>query len=80
MKVYAQEPLFTDLDKEFLRGMGYEIRQDNAADFITDASFVYAPFLDWQILLPKFLKERDPLLFIGNEVLGEYDQYKGSVR
>jgi hypothetical protein len=42
---------------------------------ISSTSFVFAPFVDWYILLPIFLKNRDPDLYIGNEVLNDYRQY-----
>lgn len=38
------------------------------ANHITPATFVFAPFVDYYVLLPLFLKGRDPPLYIGNEV------------
>lgn len=34
--------------------------------------------MDWFILLPIFLKNKDPDLYIGNEILDDYSQYAKS--
>lgn len=36
---------------------------------------MFSPFIDWYLLLPTFLKDRDPELYVGNEVLDDYTAY-----
>ncbi|KAF9736514.1 hypothetical protein PMIN04_006242 [Paraphaeosphaeria minitans] len=75
LALYAQEPAFTPLDISFLSRLGIKVMSSEIESHITSTSFVYAPFVDWYILLPMFLKGRDPELYIGNEILGGYGTY-----
>lgn len=34
--------------------------------------------MDWFLLLPTFLADRDPVLYIGNEILDDYSMYAQS--
>ncbi|KAF2439101.1 hypothetical protein P171DRAFT_131722 [Karstenula rhodostoma CBS 690.94] len=73
--LYAQEPAFTPLDVSFLARLDIKATSSEIESHITSRSFVYAPFVDWYILLPIFLKDQDPQLYIGNEILGSYGTY-----
>ncbi|OCK85258.1 hypothetical protein K432DRAFT_421950 [Lepidopterella palustris CBS 459.81] len=66
--LYAQEPLFHELDEQFLRELNVSVLHGDAASYIKPTSFVYSPFMDWSILLPKILKDKDPMLYVGNRV------------
>ena len=73
--MYAQEPAFTPLDTVFLTRLGITAITTSIETHIVPNSFVFAPFVDWYILLPLFLKERDPELYIGNEILSSYGAF-----
>lgn len=72
---YAQDPAFTSLDVTFLEELGVEVTETGIEEHIEEASFVYSPFVDWYLLLPLFLNEKDPLLYVGNEILDDYTPY-----
>ncbi|KAF2264165.1 hypothetical protein CC78DRAFT_580673 [Lojkania enalia] len=76
--LYAQEPAFTSLDISFLAALNITVLESNIESHISPTSFVFAPFVDWNILLLIFLKSKDPLLYIGNEVLDDYGPYAKS--
>ena len=78
MKLYAQEPAFTSLDHDFLSLLSVNVRANDIATRITPQSFVFSPFVDWYLLLPIFLKDRDPVLYVGNEILDDYGAYAQS--
>lgn len=73
--VYAQEPAFTPLDISFLESLRITVLSTDIQTHVSNSSFVFAPFVDWYLLLPIFLKDKDPELYIGNEILDDYDQY-----
>jgi hypothetical protein len=74
-KCYAQDPAFTTLDKDFLALLNIQVLDADLESKITDNSFVYSPFVDWFLLLPSFLKDKSPVLYIGNEILDDYGPY-----
>ncbi|PSN72167.1 hypothetical protein BS50DRAFT_597564 [Corynespora cassiicola Philippines] len=76
--LYAQEPIFTSLDIEFLATLGITVVGSDIETHITPATFVFAPFVDWHILLPVFLRAKNPELYIGNEILGDYSMFAKS--
>lgn len=78
VKLYAQEPAFTSLDHEFLALLSINVCADDIATHITPDSFVFSPFVDWFMLLPLFLKEKDPVLYVGNEILDDYGAFAQS--
>lgn len=78
MKLYAQEPAFTSLDHDFLSLVSINVCANDIATHITPQSFVFSPFVDWYLLLPIFLKDKDPVLYVGNEILDDYGAYAQS--
>lgn len=36
---------------------------------------MFAPFVDWDLLLSVFLKDKDPEVYVGNDVLDDYTPY-----
>jgi hypothetical protein len=70
--LYAQEPQFTPLDISFLSTLSVTVLSTGVERHITTSSFVFAPFVDWPLLLRDFLQGKDPQLYIGNEVLSDY--------
>ncbi|RYN36776.1 hypothetical protein AA0112_g4599 [Alternaria arborescens] len=72
---FAQDPAFTPLDVEFLSLLSITVLESDLQSRITSQSFVYSPFVDWFLLLPVFLKSRDPVLYVGNEILDDYSVY-----
>jgi hypothetical protein len=75
IELYAQEPIFTPLDEAFLAALNITVLPSSIESHITSASFVFAPFVDWDLLLSVFLKEKDPALYIGNDMLDDYSLY-----
>jgi hypothetical protein len=74
-RLYAQDPAFTPLDIGFLELLHIATLSTGIETHITPNSFVYSPFVDWYILLPMFLKDKDPAVYVGNEVLDEYSAF-----
>jgi hypothetical protein len=58
-----------------LSTLGINVLSDDAQDHISPSSFIFAPFVDWYILLPAFIRTRDPQLYVGNEILIDYTPY-----
>lgn len=75
VQMYAQDPAFTALDTSFLELLDITTTATGIEEHISIASFVYSPFMDWFILLPIFLRDRDPVLYLGNEILDDYTTY-----
>jgi hypothetical protein len=75
MPKFAQDPAFTPIDTEFLSLLNITTTETGIEEHINETTFVYSPFVDWFVLLPVFLKGKDPAVYVGNEVLGEYDAY-----
>lgn len=75
---YAQDPAFTPLDTEFLSLLSITALESGLEDKITSESFVYSPFVDWFLLLPTFLTNKEPVLYVGNEILDDYGIYAQS--
>ncbi|PVH94866.1 hypothetical protein DM02DRAFT_618290 [Periconia macrospinosa] len=72
LSLHAQEPAFTAIDAAFLATLNISVLTSSIQDHISTSSFVFAPFVDWFLLLPLFLQAKDPELYIGNEVLDNY--------
>ncbi|KAF2681777.1 hypothetical protein K458DRAFT_308721 [Lentithecium fluviatile CBS 122367] len=75
IQLYVQEPAFSPLDIEFLGTLSMATPATRIETQITPTSFVFAPFVDWYILMPIFLKNKDPELYIGNDILKDYKIY-----
>jgi hypothetical protein len=75
LKVCAQDPAFTSLDNSFLSTLNVTTTASGIESHITPKSFVFSPFVDWYILLPTFLASKDPVLYVGNEILDDYTPY-----
>ncbi|KAF1919453.1 hypothetical protein BDU57DRAFT_512551 [Ampelomyces quisqualis] len=75
VKMYAQDPAFIRLDKEFLKHLNITTLETGIENYITPDSFVYSPFVDWFVLLPTFLATKDPAVYVGNEILDDYTAY-----
>ena len=75
IQCFAQDPAFTTLDIEFLSYFSITVLDSDLQTHITSESFVYSPFVDWFLLLPTFLKSKDPVLYVGNEILDDYSVY-----
>ncbi|KAI0577894.1 hypothetical protein PtrCC142_003543 [Pyrenophora tritici-repentis] len=75
---YATDPAFTQIDTEFLSLLHISAlpssptSSPSPSSVITSQTFLYSPFVDWFLLLPTFLKDKDPAVYIGNEVLSDY--------
>ncbi|KAI4627947.1 hypothetical protein J4E80_002082 [Alternaria sp. BMP 0032] len=75
IQCFAQDPAFTALDIEFLSHLYITVLDSDLQAHIASNSFVYSPFVDWFLLLPTFLKSKDPVLYVGNEILDDYSVY-----
>lgn len=78
VKLYVQEPAFTPLDHAFLSLLDISVCVDDIQTHISPRSFVFSPFVDWYLLLPVFLKDKHPVLYVGNEILDDYGSYAQS--
>lgn len=78
VKLYAQEPAFTSLDRDFLALLSIQVCTDDIPTHIAPRTFVFSPFVDWYLLLPLFLKGKNPVLYVGNEILNDYGAYAQS--
>jgi hypothetical protein len=79
--MYAREPAFNALDINFLSqllSITVLDTNEHTQSHITPSSFIFAPFVDWFILLPHYLKNKDPELYLGNEILTEYARFAGA--
>jgi hypothetical protein len=66
IKLIVQDPRFEELDRQVLRRFGAQVTEDPAAnEFITETSFLYAPFMDINVLLENVLPGKDPAVYIG---------------
>jgi hypothetical protein len=75
MQLYAQDPAFTSLDKDFLQLLHITTLETGVEKNITPETFVFSPFVDWYILLPTFLASKDPILYVGNDILDDYTAF-----
>jgi len=76
---YASDPAFTPVDTAFLSLLHIKTlsadepeSSSELAAKISPSTFVYSPFVDWFLLLPAFLKDSDPRVYVGNEILSDY--------
>ena len=60
------------MDEEFLDLLAVHVCADDIAAHITPLTFIFSPFVDWYLLIPMFLNNKDPVLYVGNEILDDY--------
>lgn len=66
IKLIVQDPRFEELDRQVLRRFGAQVTEHPTAnEFITETSFLYAPFMDINVLLEDILPGKDPAVYIG---------------
>jgi hypothetical protein len=71
---FAQEPHFTELDKQFMKSMNYEIVEDpEAFSKISENSLVYAVHC-YPALYQSIGRQGRPALLIGNDLKGYIDK------
>ncbi|KAF2138964.1 uncharacterized protein K452DRAFT_78736 [Aplosporella prunicola CBS 121167] len=74
VQVYAEDPVFNALDEEVLRDVGVVVLRAAegevaaSAQHIAPDCMVFAPFMPWFVMLPHFLRDRHPALYIGSDV------------
>ncbi|KAJ4316549.1 hypothetical protein N0V94_005387 [Neodidymelliopsis sp. IMI 364377] len=78
VKLFAQEPAFTPLDHAFLALLDISVCESDISTHIWPRTFVFSPFVDWYILLPLFLQDRNPNFYVGNEILDDYGAFAQS--
>lgn len=68
LKLYAQEPDFQPLDRQFLSNLAVQVLPcPQAVECIGVNTFLYTPYLDWKVTLVS-LAGRDPLLYVGVDI------------
>lgn len=88
--LYAEDPVFNALDEEILQELGVTVvqgrrltdgsRQEGAAQYIERDSLVFAPFMPSFMVLEDFLADKDPAIYIGNDVQATLELAKSQVR
>lgn len=79
--LYAQDPGFTPLEEAFLESIGITVlHTPEASEYIHQATFVYAPYLEIEILLAEVLNGNDPLVYVGTDVDVMWDRMDRSVK
>lgn len=65
-KIYFQDPVFTEVERAFLRSLGYTVLEDPAAcEKMSAETFLFAPFLPYDVAASA-LMVAFPALYIGN--------------
>jgi hypothetical protein len=68
IRLYAQDPHFGKLEKEILTSFGFQIVEaPEVRHHITSNTFLFAPFVEWPMLIPQIIGARDPFLYIGSD-------------
>jgi hypothetical protein len=69
IKLYAQDPQFGKLEKDILTSYGFTIVETpEIRHHITPTTFLFAPFVEWTVLIPQIIGARDPFLYIGSDM------------
>jgi hypothetical protein len=67
--LFAQDPRFNSMDTDLLHTLNITATDSASEDgYITHTTFVFSPYLPWEVLIPTFLAQSDPILFIGNDI------------
>jgi hypothetical protein len=81
VRLYAQEPRFTPTDHEIFSCYYVEVLDgNNARDYITPNTIVFAPFLQWTVMLLDILNDRDPAMCISIDIREALDQIEPKIR
>ena len=63
--LFAQDPIFTADDEEFLQMFGIHILNNpEAQEHITEETLVFAPFIPWSVLINEFIRDNSSPMFI----------------
>lgn len=76
--LFAQEPRFNDLDREFLQSLGIKtVEHPEGFNLLTHNSFAYCPGAEQNVDLRCF--SQDPVLYLGGDAKTWYDD-EGNLR
>ncbi|KAI4828137.1 hypothetical protein E4T45_10297 [Aureobasidium sp. EXF-8846] len=69
LKLYAQEPRFTSLDREFLRSLDITVLDPPQAEELVDKStFIFVPCIEWLLELPFMLVAVETPLYVSSSM------------
>ena len=69
LKLYAQEPRFTSLDKEFLQSLNVAVLEPPQAEELADEStLIFIPCLEWLLELPFMLVAVKSQLYVSSSM------------
>lgn len=69
LKLYAQEPRFTSLDKDFLQSLGVAVLEPPQAEELADESaLIFIPCLEWLLELPFMLVAVKSQLYVSSSM------------
>lgn len=75
IKVFVQEPRFTELDEQFFKSMDITVLEDPGAEAeVGDDCFVFAPHLEWSSEVPYLQQGVDAPLYITSSAEWIYDE------
>lgn len=80
LKLYAQEPRFTSLDKDFLQSLGVAVLEPPQAEELADEStLIFIPCLEWLLELPFMLVAVKSQLYVSSSmhwVIDEAERFR----
>ena len=69
LKLYAQEPRFTSLDKDFLHTLGVAVLEaPQAEELVDESTFIFIPCLEWLLELPFMLAAEKSQLYLSSSM------------
>lgn len=69
LKLYAQEPRFTQLDKDFLESLNVAVlEQPGAEELVDESSLIFIPCLEWVLELPFMLVAAKSPLYVSSSM------------
>lgn len=69
LKLYAQEPRFTQLDKHFLESLNVAVlEQPGAEELVDESSLIFIPCLEWVLELPFMLVAAKSPLYVSSSM------------
>jgi SRR1 len=67
--VWAQDPVFTEIDRKVLEDMGISMLPvPDAVAMVDERTLLFVPFVDAVVLLPEILNGKDPALYVGSDI------------